>query len=105
MTKMYNDFDPYEMLVQMTHRLNQIENAHNGLVNAFQKSEAELSVTMKSLVSLQQAHLQLSQNNTALGQALLHWQERFQQQEQAFGKIIQHYHDIANKDNPDVKEP
>ena len=54
---MDNNFDPYEMLINLQERLNRLENAHNKLAYAFQRTEADLNVTLNSLRNLQQAHL------------------------------------------------
>ena len=56
-----NNFDPYDMLITLNERLNQLEQAHNNLGRAFQKTERELNTALKSLNHLQRSHLELSQ--------------------------------------------
>jgi hypothetical protein len=56
-----NDFDPYDLLMQMNERMLTMERAHNKLAAAFSKSEHELTMALQSLCNLQQAHLKLSQ--------------------------------------------
>lgn len=59
---MDNNFDPYDMLMQMSERMLVMEKAHNKLAEAFTKSEHELTIALHSLRNLQQAHLKLSQH-------------------------------------------
>lgn len=54
-------FDPYDMLIELNNRLQRLEIAHNKMANAFQKTEVDLNVTLHSLRTLQQKHIQLSQ--------------------------------------------
>jgi len=56
-----NNFDPYEILINLQERLNRLEKAHNQMAHAYQKSEIDLSVTLHSLRSLQQSFLTQSQ--------------------------------------------
>lgn len=58
---MGNDFDPYDMLIQLSERLHRLEQAHNRMADAFHKTEVELNIALHSLRNLQQRHLQLTQ--------------------------------------------
>lgn len=64
------NFDPYEMLMQMQERIRNLEHVHNLLANAFTKSEAELTKTLKLLRDLQQHHLKLRLEHDQLKQTL-----------------------------------
>lgn len=57
---MPNNFDPYNMLIEINDRLTRMELAHNKLARAFQQTEQELTIALHSLKMLQQKHLQLS---------------------------------------------
>lgn len=58
---MQNNFDPYDILIQVSDRLARLEQAHNKMADAFHKTEVDLQVTLHSLRNLQQRHLQLTQ--------------------------------------------
>lgn len=58
---MDNNFDPYEMLINLQERLHRLEQAHNQMAHAYRKTEVDLSVTLHSLRSLQQSFLTQSQ--------------------------------------------
>lgn len=59
MTRM-TDFDPFEVLMEITERLNRLENAHNNLAHAYERSEQELNQALDALQHLQKSHLYLS---------------------------------------------
>lgn len=58
---MDNNFDPYEILVNLQERMNRLEHAHNQLARAFQKTEVDLNVTLNTLRQLQKAQLSQGQ--------------------------------------------
>lgn len=51
---MMPQFDPYDLLIQLDARLNNLERAHNKMAHAYQQSEQELTVALHSLKHLQQ---------------------------------------------------
>lgn len=58
---MNNNFDPYDLLMETADRLSRLEQAHNKLAHAYQKTDQELTVALHSLKNLQQHHLRLKQ--------------------------------------------
>lgn len=58
---MNNNFDPYDILMQVTDRLHRLEIAHNKNADTFRKTEVDLQVALHSLRNLQQKHIQLTQ--------------------------------------------
>jgi len=56
---MMNNFDPYDLLIETAERLSRLEQAHNKLAHAYQKSEQDLTTTIQSLHSLQKHYLNL----------------------------------------------
>lgn len=52
-----NGFDPYDTLLEAVERIQRLEQAHNNLANAYQKSERELNTALRSLNSLQKSHM------------------------------------------------
>lgn len=52
-----NGWDPYDLLIEAVERIQALEKAHNNLADAFQKSERELNIALKSLNHLQKSHL------------------------------------------------
>lgn len=64
--KMFGDVDPYDMLIILQDRLNQLEQAHNGLANAYNKQHKDLQLALESLHTLQVAYLNLSQQVASL---------------------------------------
>lgn len=54
-----NNFDPYEMLIEIQERLSRLEHVHNKLAHAFERSEQELTQALHLLKALQQHHLKL----------------------------------------------
>lgn len=64
--KMFGDIDPYDMLIILQDRMNTLEQAHNGLANAYQQQHKELQLALESLHTLQVAYLNLSQQVSSL---------------------------------------
>lgn len=62
---MNNNFDPYDLLITALERIDRLENAHNKLVHAHQRMEAEFNTALKSLQHLQrsQAGILMQQNS------------------------------------------
>ena len=58
---MGNNFDPYDMLIQLSERLHRLEVAHNNIADAFHKTEVELNIALHSLRNIQQRHLHITQ--------------------------------------------
>lgn len=56
---MNNNFDPYDVLMELGVRLERLEKAHNKMAQAFHQSEQELTETLKILRSLQVNHRHL----------------------------------------------
>lgn len=56
-----NGFDPYDALIELNERMTRLEKAHNVLAHAYQKTEEEFSILLRSFQNLQKAHLSLSQ--------------------------------------------
>lgn len=52
-----NDFDPYDTLLEAMERIQRLEQAHNKLAHAFDKSERELNTALKALNHLQRSHM------------------------------------------------
>lgn len=50
------DFDPYDYIMQLQHRILALEVAHNRLAAAFQQTEAEFNIALHS-VNILQSHL------------------------------------------------
>lgn len=68
---MFNqDFDPYEILLELQERQGNLENAHNRLAQAFQITENELTQTMLMLRALQKHHLELLKEHQNLKKEL-----------------------------------
>ena len=67
MNKMMPDFSPYDLLIQMELRMNQLEKAHNKLADAYQQSEQELTIALHSVKQLQQIVAQLQNRVKILG--------------------------------------
>ena len=67
MNKMMPDFSPYDLLIQMELRMNQLEKAHNKLADAYQQSEHELTIALHSVKQLQQIVAQLQNRVKILG--------------------------------------
>ena len=63
---MSNDFDPYDALINMSERLQLLEQAHNKMAHAYQLTENELTLTLHSLRNLQQRHVNLMNRVDAL---------------------------------------
>jgi hypothetical protein len=57
---MPNDFDPYDVIMQMTDRILRLEIAHNKLVEGLHKTDKELNIALHALRHLQQEHINLS---------------------------------------------
>lgn len=55
-----SDFDPYDALIELNERINRMEQAHNNLASAFQRTEKELNLALTSLNHLQKGHLSMS---------------------------------------------
>ena len=54
-------FDPYDLLIQMNKRLQEVEQKHNMLAQDYQRSQADLNIALNSLQNLQRSYLKLSQ--------------------------------------------
>jgi len=61
---MDNGFDPYDLLINLSERLNRLEHAHNKMAHAFQRTERDLNIALQSLRHLQQKHLELLQSKS-----------------------------------------
>ena len=46
-------FDPYDLLINLAARLQELEQKHNSLAAAYEKSENELTVALHSIKNLQ----------------------------------------------------
>ena len=57
---MNRGFDPYDILIEVTERLQVLEIAHNKMADALHKTDQELQVALHSLRFLQQKHISLS---------------------------------------------
>lgn len=55
------DWNPYDVLIQLSERLNRLEHAHNILAREYTKSQHDLDIALQSLNSLQRGHLALSE--------------------------------------------
>lgn len=55
---MLEGFDPYDTLIEAMERIQRLEQAHNNLATAYNKSEMELNTALKSLHHLQKSHMQ-----------------------------------------------
>jgi hypothetical protein len=60
------DFDPYDMLVDITQRLARLESAHNKMAQAYQQHEQEVTITLHTLKQLQIQHQSLLQKMAKL---------------------------------------
>jgi hypothetical protein len=60
LTMFNNDFDPYDQIMQMSQRLLGLQDAHNNLGRAFERSERDLSVALEAIRNLQQSHAHLN---------------------------------------------
>jgi hypothetical protein len=56
-----NNWDPYDALIVLQARLDNVEAAHNRLAHDYLKTQADLSLALNSLHSLQKGHLALSE--------------------------------------------
>jgi hypothetical protein len=54
------DFDPYDALVNLSARLDRLEQVHNALASDYVKSQKDLDLVLNSLNSLQKGHIALS---------------------------------------------
>ena len=59
---MNRDFDPYDLLMEVMERMNRMEQAHNNLAKAFEKTERELNIALHSVRHLQQQYMLLLSN-------------------------------------------
>ena len=57
---MNRGFDPYDILIEVTERLQVLEIAHNKMADALHKTDQELQIALHSLRHLQQKHISLS---------------------------------------------
>jgi len=58
---MFGNVDPYDLIIQMNDRLNQLELAHNQLARDYMKTQQEFGALLTSHQHLQKSHLALSQ--------------------------------------------
>jgi hypothetical protein len=56
-----NNFDPYDALIRLQARLDNLEAVHNRLAHDYLKTQADLELVLSSLQSLQKGHLALSE--------------------------------------------
>jgi hypothetical protein len=56
-----NNFDPYDALVELNERMNRMEHAHNLLAHAFQQTEQEVSVLLKTIQAQQQTIISMGE--------------------------------------------
>jgi len=55
-----NDFDPYDALIQLQFKLQEVERAHNLLAKDYIRTQKDLDLALSSIQSLQKGHLALS---------------------------------------------
>ena len=65
MTRM-TDFDPYDLLVDMSTRLARLESAHNKMAQAYQQQEQELTIALHTIKQLQLSQQTLIQRTAKL---------------------------------------
>ena len=58
--KGFHDFDPYDVLVTLNDRVNQLEQAHNRLVHAFETGQKEQKILLHKFRNLEKSHLALA---------------------------------------------
>jgi len=57
---MYGDFDPYEMMMNMHQTLISLQQAHNGLANAYEKTQHDYRDFLVRYKALEESHLALA---------------------------------------------
>lgn len=55
------NFDPYEALITLQARLDNLEMVHNRLAHDYLKTQSDLSLALDSIHTLQKGHLALSE--------------------------------------------
>lgn len=55
------DWNPYDVLINLSERMRHLEQAHNRLAEAFQRTENEFNQLLKAFQNLQKSHLALSE--------------------------------------------
>ena len=58
---MNNDFDPYDALIELNERMLRVERAHNRLAKDYERTQKDLTETLKALQTTQQHVLKLHQ--------------------------------------------
>lgn len=59
-------FDPYDMLISLAARLQEVEQKHNSLAAAYEKTENELTIALHSIKNLQKLQVNTSHNLSRL---------------------------------------
>lgn len=54
------NFDPYDLLMSLTDRLNRLEQAHNHMAHAYSRSEQDLIQAKKRIKQLEASHKHLN---------------------------------------------
>lgn len=52
-------FDPFDALIELNERLNEVEKRHNLLAIDYQQKQRDLTLALKSIQTLQTAHMSL----------------------------------------------
>lgn len=55
------DWDPYDILMELSEKQRILEQAHNNLAREYVKTQKDLDIALQSLNSLQKGHLALSE--------------------------------------------
>lgn len=59
------DWNPYDVLIELSEKQRILEQAHNNLAHEFVKTQKDLDIALHSLQSLQKGHLALSEYVTS----------------------------------------
>jgi len=60
--KVFNpDFDPYDALVNISERMVVLQEAHNNLANAYERTQREVQTSKNQIRNLQQSHAHLNE--------------------------------------------
>ena len=55
------NWNPYDVLIQVSEQLNHLTEAHNKLAHAFQQTEAEVNVLLKTIQAQQQTIISMGE--------------------------------------------
>jgi predicted nuclease with TOPRIM domain len=61
LTVFNNDFDPYDALMNVSDRLSMLQEAHNRMAHAYEKSQHELVLAKSNIRNLQKSHAHLNE--------------------------------------------